>query len=109
MRFSFLVKSWLLGPMRKPSSPAPKQQENYESDVERQAPEEPKRQKYSGPELDKAWASGYADGRSELLATEIIVPSRSLVSIPQEIDAKEYWYLLGWEAGLRSAVDALGV
>ena len=87
----------------------PRQSENHAQEVERQTSEGPRRLKYSELDLNEAWANGYVDGRGELLDTQFEVPSRNRLSIPTEADAKEYWYLLGWEAGMRSAAEVMGV
>ena len=59
--------------------------------------------------LEIEWARGYQAGHSELDSAIGPVPRMPMLSIPSKADKVEYVYLMGWEAGMRSAAVALGV
>ena len=63
---------------------------------------------YDSAALNEAWARGYLDGYRELDNLDCKVPARPAVSIPIDVDGKEYWELLGREAGIRCAAISLG-
>ena len=63
---------------------------------------------YDSAALNAAWARGYLDGYRELDNLDCTVPARPAVSIPIDVDGKEYWELLGREAGIRCAAISLG-
>ena len=63
---------------------------------------------YDSAALNEAWAQGYLDGYRELDNLDCLVPARPAVSIPIDADGREYWELLGREAGIRCAAISLG-
>ena len=63
---------------------------------------------YDSAALNEAWARGYQDGYRELDNLDCKVPARPAVSIPIDADGREYWTLLGREAGIRCAAISLG-
>ena len=58
--------------------------------------------------LEIEWARGYQEGYGELDAAIGPVPRMPIISIPSQADGLAHVYLVGWEAGIRSAAAALG-
>ncbi len=54
------------------------------------------------------WTRGYQAGCLELDAAIGPVPRMPIMFIPSQADGLAHAYLMGWEAGIRSAAAALG-
>ena len=66
------------------------------------------RQAQRAESLEMEWTRGYQAGCRELDAAIGPVPRMPIISIPSQADGLAHVYLVGWEAGIRSAAAALG-